>query len=111
MDRGYQGYNLMEYANKNPDLDYLIRVPETNYFSELRDLPKDKFDVDLKVRLSTKSQQYCRIYGWKHLDGPSPFGKPKKDVRWDHEEFCVMRYRAVRFKLMGNRDVLPRAEI
>lgn len=103
MDRGYQGYNLMEYANKNPDLDYLIRVPETNYFSELRDLPKDKFDVDLKVRLSTKSQQYCRIYGWKHLDGPSPFGKPKKDVRWDHEEFCVMRYRAVRFKLKTGR--------
>ena len=98
-DRGYQGYNLMEYVNKNPDLDYLIRVPETNYFSELKKLPKDKFDVDLEVRLSTRSAQYCKIYNWKHLDGPSPFGKPKKSVNWDHEEFCVMHYRAVRFGL------------
>lgn len=98
-DRGYQGYNLMEFVNKNPDLDYIIRVPETNYFSELKKLPKDKFDVDLTVRISTRSQQYCRIYGWKHLAGPSPFGKPKKEVRWDHEEFCTMHYRAVRFGL------------
>lgn len=98
-DRGYQGYNLMEYANKNPDLDYLIRIPETNYFSELKELPKDKFDVDIEVKLSTKSQQFCDLYGWKHIAGPSPFGKPKKDVRWNHEEFCIMHYRAVRFGL------------
>lgn len=120
-DRGYQGYNLMEYANKNPDLDYLIRVPETNYFSELKKLPKDKFDVDLEVRLSTKSQQYCKIYGWKHVDGPSRFGKPKKDVNWDHEEICVMHYRAVRFGLKTGktetivtslpRDKFPPGEI
>ena len=98
-DRGYQGYNLMEFVNKNPNLDYIIRVPETNYFSELKKLPKDKFDVDLEVRLSTRSAQYCKIYNWKHVDGPSRFGKPKKDVNWDHEEFCTMHYRAVRFGL------------
>ena len=67
--------------------------------SELKKLPKDKFDVDLEVRLSTRSAQYCKIYNWKHSDGPSPFGKPKKSVNWDHEEFCVMHYRAVRFGL------------
>lgn len=102
-DRGYQGYNLMEYINKNPDLEYLIRVPSIGYFSEMRGLPLDNLDVDLEVKLSTRSQKYCDIYGWKHVEGPSPFGKPKKEVRWDHEEFCVMRYRVVRFKLKSGK--------
>jgi len=102
-DRGYQGYNLMEYVNKNPNLEYLIRVPNVGYFSEISRLPMKNLDIDLEVRLSTKSQRYCDIYGWKHIEGPSPFGKPKKDVRWDHEEFCIMRYRAVRFMLKNGK--------
>ena len=79
-DRGYPSYNLIEYLNRNPLLDYLIRVPNTNSFKEVSELPMEELDRDITVRLSTKSQQFCNAYGYRKV-----VGKPKLNkiaARW-----------------------------
>ncbi|SFU73936.1 IS4 family transposase [Butyrivibrio sp. INlla21] len=102
-DRGYPSYNLVEYLNRNPLLDYLIRVPNTNTFKEVSELPMEELDKDITVRLSTKSQQFCNAYGYRKVVGRPKFVDDlKKTVTWDFEETAEITYRVVRFKISGN---------
>lgn len=52
-DRGYPSYNLIEYLHRQPLFEYLIRVPNTNTFKEVSELPMEELDRDITVRLST----------------------------------------------------------
>ena len=104
-DRGYPGYNLLEHVNRNPNMEFLIRVPNRNTFKEITELPLADIDKVIEVTVSTKSMQHCKIYGYRHVDGPSPFGKDKKKISWDFgNEPCKIRYRVVRFKIANRGD-------
>lgn len=104
-DRGYPGYNLLEHVNRNSNMEFLIRVPNKNTFKEITELPLADIDKVIEVTVSTKSMQHCKIYGYRHVDGPSPFGKDKKKVTWDFgNEPCKIRYRVVRFKIADRGD-------
>lgn len=41
-DRGYPSYNLIEYLHRQPLFEYLIRVPNTNTFKEVSELPMEE---------------------------------------------------------------------
>lgn len=99
-DRGYPSYNLVEYLNRNPLLEYLIRIPNTNSFKEVSELPEEELDKDITVRLSTKSQQFCNAYGYRKVIGKPKFvDRLKNSVTWDFEETAEITYRVVRFKI------------
>ena len=99
-DRGYISYNLLEYIKRNGRFEFLFRTPNRNTFKEISDLPMEELDADVTVTVCSRSQQYCDIYGYRHMAGDSPFGKNKKRVNWDFgKEPSELRYRVVRFQL------------
>ena len=99
-DRGYISYNLLEYIKRNGRFEFLFRTPNRNTFKEINDLPMEELDIDVTVTVCSRSQQYCDIYGYRHLAGESPFGKDKKRVNWDFgKEPSKLYYRVVRFQL------------
>ncbi|MBP5297807.1 MAG: IS4/IS5 family transposase, partial [Lachnospiraceae bacterium] len=99
-DRGYPSYNLIGYLDKQPLFEYLIRVPNTNTFKEVSELPMEELDRDITVKLSTKSQQFCNAYGYRKVVGKPKFSDElKNSVTWDFEETAEIKYRVVRFKI------------
>ena len=85
-DRGYTSYNMIEHIRRNPDLDYVIRAPHSSTFREINELPFEEVDIDVSINVSTKSQQFCKIYGYRKLQGePKPGYQRKQKPTWDFE--------------------------
>ena len=102
MDRGYSGFNMVEHCNRYGGY-YVIRSPLTSTIKEISGLPDEPCDIDIEVKVSTKSQQFCDIYGYRKLNvhkGRKEEYSYKTSVsQWDFEEKCVIRFRACKFKI------------
>lgn len=99
-DRGYYSYDLIETVNRNPRLEYVFRTSNKNSFKEINELPMKELDKDVEITVSTLSQNLCNLRGYRHIDGPSPYGKKKQHIAWHHKEnVCTIRYRIVRFRI------------
>ncbi|MBR1641898.1 MAG: IS4 family transposase [Butyrivibrio sp.] len=99
-DRGYPSYNLIGHLDRQSLLEYLIRMPNSNTFKEVSELPMKELDMDITVRLSTRSQQFCDAYGYRKVVGKPKFvDELKNSVTWDFEETSEITYRVVRFKI------------
>ncbi len=102
MDRGYSGFNMIEHCNRFGGY-YVIRFPISNTIKEINDLPDEPCDIDLEIKVSTKSQQFCDLYGYRHIN----VHKGKKDEysdktvtsQWDFEEKCTVKFRACKFRI------------
>ncbi len=104
MDKGYSGYNMIEHGNRYGGY-YVIRFPISNTIKELCDLPDKPCDVDIEIRVSTKSKQFCDIYKYRHIQvrkgkkADDEYSENTDDTRWDFEEKCVVKFRACKFKI------------
>ena len=100
-DRGYMGYNFFETL-KRLGVKFVCRVKNAGW-TELRELPDTRFDIDKAVELrisQTVDDRKAFAAGTaKWISGPSKYGKEKKQVNWDYESPFVFRYRCVRFVL------------
>lgn len=107
MDRGYSGYNMIEHCNRYGGY-YVIRFPLTGTIKEIVELSDSPHDKDIEVRVSTKSKQFCDLYGYRKINTC----KNKKGVysdktsasQWDFEEKCIVRFRVCKFKISSNGE-------
>ncbi len=112
MDRGYDGYNMFEHANRFGGY-YVIRCQNgANAIAEIRDLPDVEMDKWLHLKVTTSSKSKYKKLGYKHLRVPKKdYGKELSEKtryqRWDFEEVCIIRLRIVKFQLdNGTWEVL-----
>ena len=99
-DRGYFGYNIIGYFDRNKELEYVVRSPHgPSMFKDVTKLPMEELDVDIETTVSTAPKSVCDMYGYVKVDGKSPYGKEKKNVNWDFESICKLKYRVVRVLL------------
>ena len=106
MDRGYMSYNMMETVNRNPNLDYVIRVTNGSTFKAIQNLLLAEIDKDCSVVIRTVSSWYDPNDSENVLlSGESTKGKEKKIVSWHYEDNVRMNYRVVRFKINDNPDL------
>ena len=101
MDRGYYGFNMIEHCNRSGGY-YVICVP-VSCIKEIAALPDESCDVDMEIKVSTKSNQFCQIYGYhkiniqKHPD--KEYSDKTVNTRWDFEEKCLIKFRVCKFKI------------
>lgn len=102
MDRGYSGYNMVEHGNRYGGY-YVIRSPLTSTIKEISGLPDEPCDMDMEIKISTKSQQFCDIYGYRKLNvrkGKKETYSEKTSVsQWDFEEKCIVKFRVCKFRI------------
>lgn len=81
-DRGYVSINLIEYINRKPNLEYLIRV-HSKWLLEVQNLPMTDLDTDIsfeiRTTLTNADKELYKTGQAKYLIGKSKFGKPKKE--------------------------------
>ena len=113
MDRGYDGFNMIETCNRLLDCHYIIRT-KTGYggIREIANLPDKECDVEMTFKV-TSSGQFYKIYkdtipnlhlikhAKKHYK--ETFSKNTKDRRWDFEQVCDITCRVVKFRI-NNSD-------
>ncbi len=101
MDRGYFGFNMIEHCNRSGGY-YAMRVP-VSCIKEITALPDEACDIDLEIKVSTKSNQFCQIYGYhkiniqKHPD--KEYSENTSNTRWDFEEKCIIGFRVCKFRI------------
>lgn len=102
MDRGYSGFNMIEHCNRYGGY-YVIRSPLASTIKEIMELPDEPCDRDIEVKVSTKSQQFCDIYGYRKISvhkGKKDGYSDKTNVsQWDFEEKCTVKFRVCKFKI------------
>ena len=101
MDRGYYGFNMIEHCNHSGGY-YVMRVP-VNCIKEIGAMSDETQDIDMEIKVSTKSNQFCQLYGYhkinvqKHPD--KEYSENTANTRWDFEEKCVIKFRVCKFKI------------
>lgn len=113
MDRGYDGFNMIETCNRLPDCHYIIRTKagRCGGIREIANLPDKECDVKMTFRVTTSNRYYVT-----HKDSESlhliqhakkhykeTLSKNTKDRRWDFEQFCNVKCRVVKFRI-NNSD-------
>ena len=103
MDRGYSGFNMIEHCNRYGGY-YVIRNPISNTIKEISVLPDEPCDVDFEIKVSTKSQQWCDIYGYRKINAcrnkkQNPNDYVTDFTQWDFEEKCVIKFRVCKFQI------------
>lgn len=109
MDRGYDGFNMIENCNRLSNCHYVIRTKVgKGGIREIGALPDAECDIDMVFRVTTSNHYYtqnrksdpdlhCILHTKKHHK--QTFSKNTVDRRWDFEQFCKIRCRVVKFKI------------
>ena len=112
MDRGYDGFNIVETCNRLPDCYYIIRTKAgLGGIREIANFPDKECDVEMTFRVTTSNRYYVTHkdteslhliqHAKKHYK--ETFSKNTKDRRWDFEQFCNVKCRVVKFRI-NNSD-------
>lgn len=113
MDRGYDGFNMIETCNRLPNCHYVIRTKAGKFggIREIANLPDKERDVEMAFRVTTSNRYYVTHkdteslhliqHAKKHYK--ETFSKNTKDRRWDFEQFCNVKCRVVKFRI-NNSD-------
>lgn len=113
MDRGYDGFNMIETCNRLPNCHYIIRTKAGKFggIREIANLPDRECDVEMTFRVTTSNRYYVTPkdteslhliqHAKKHYK--ETFSKNTKDRRWNFEQFCNVKCRVVKFRI-NNSD-------
>ena len=108
MDRGYDGFNMIEHGNRlNDEGYYVIRTKAGNGgIREIAELPDRECDVEMEFKVTTSGHYYnthpeeslhlIRHAKKHHKKYLSP---NTKDQRWDFKQFENIKCRVVKFKI------------
>lgn len=113
MDRGYDGFNMIENCNRLENCNYIIRTKTgRGGIKEIAELPDKECDVEMEFEVVTSNKYYVD----NHKENPhlhlifSPkkhhkkyFSPNTKNQRWDFEWRCKVRCRVVKFRI-NNAD-------
>ncbi|RGE17115.1 IS4 family transposase [Desulfotomaculum sp. OF05-3] len=111
MDRGYDGFNMIETCNRLSDCYYIIRTKAGKFggIREITNLPDKECDMEMTFRVTTSNHYYNQHH---NTDEPSLHlvnhykrqyksvrSKNTKDQRWDFEQFVNVKCRVVKFRI------------
>jgi len=111
MDRGYDGFNMIEHCNRINNCSYIIRGKATkknSTFREIEALPDAECDEDIEVVITTSqtyySQQKNNIPNLHRINCPTKSHKKDRSSKtyyqtWDFEQNCKIKFRVVKFKI------------
>ena len=101
MDRGYYGFNMIEHCNRYGGF-YVMRVP-VNCIKEIAALPDESCDIDMEIKVSTKSMQFCQLYGYHKINvqknPDKKYSENTANTHWDFDEKCIINFRVCKFKI------------
>ena len=108
MDRGYDGFNMIENCNHIENCNYVIRTKAGHGgIKEIANLPDRECDVEMDFKVTTSNRYYILNKDEEilHLIS-SPKNHYKKyfspntmNQRWDFCQFCHVKCRAVKFRI------------
>ena len=116
MDRGYSGYNMIEHCNRYGGY-YVIRFPISNTFKDINELADEPCDMDAEIKISTKSKQWCDLYGYRKLNvrknkkSDDAYSEQTKDAQWDFEDKCIVGFRVCKFQINKEESEKPTWEV
>lgn len=108
MDRGYDGFNMIETLNRIPNCYYIIRTKAGHGgIREIGALPDKDCDKEMTFRVTTSNAYYVT---WKDTENIHMINHSKrhykkymspntKQQRWDFEQFCNVKCRVVKFRI------------
>ncbi len=103
-DRGYESYNTFAHFLENPNVDFLIRVKQSqSAMREIKKLPMMELDTDVSFTITTtqtnvdKENGYILLQKHKHTD--KQYSANTRNKRWDFPSPYPMKFRVVRFLL------------
>ena len=109
MDRGYDGFNMIEYCNRlNGDGYYVIRTKVGHgVIREIAELPDKECDVEMEFKVTTSGQYYKQhkdeeaLHLVKHFNNPHTkyYSPNTKNQRWDFKQFENIKCRVVKFQI------------
>ena len=111
MDRGYDGFNMIEHCNRKENCFYIIRGKATKKNStmkELEALPESECDVDIEADITTSGtfyRQYKNTNPRLHfIDRPTKrhketYSENTRIRMWDFENKCTVKFRVVKFRI------------
>ena len=115
MDRGYDGFNMIETCNRLPNCHYIIRTKAGKFggIREIANLPDRECDVEMTFRVTTSNHYYTQHHNTDEPDlhlvnhrkrqYKDVRSKNTKDQRWDFEQFVNVKCRVVKFRI-NNSD-------
>lgn len=109
MDRGYDGFNMIETLNRIENCNYIIRTKAGNCgIKEIQRLPHEECDKDMTFEITT-SRTFFRAWRkekphLKYMRHPMRHYKEERsengdNKRWDFEQHCFVKCRVVKFKI------------
>ncbi len=114
MDRGYTGFNMIENCNRYGGY-YIIRSLLKNTIKEIIELPEGPCDKDVSVKVSTKSIQFCELYGYRKMNvrknKKADYSENTVNTRWDFEEKCTVKFRVCKFQINDPESEKPTWEV
>lgn len=109
MDRGYDGFNMIENLNRLENCNYIIRTKAgKGGIKEIAELPDEECDIEMIFEVVSSNKYYID----NHKENPylhlvnSPkkhykkyFSPNTKNQRWDFEWRCLVKCRIVKFRI------------
>jgi len=108
MDRGYDGFNMIENCNRIEGCNYVIRTKAgLGSIKEITNLPDKECDVEMDFKVTTSNKYYMT---YKNTETIHLINSPKrhykkyfspntKNQRWDFGQFCHVKCRVVKFRI------------
>lgn len=111
MDRGYDGFNMIENCNRLKNCHYLIRTRNHAGIKEIAQLPDQECDTSIACRVTTSNRYYIthkdteNIHLINHHWHQYKIHRSKytKDRQWDFSVFCTVKFRVCKFKITSNK--------
>lgn len=108
MDRGYDGFNMIENCNCIEDCYYVIRT-KAGYggIKEIANLPDKEYDVEMDFYVTTSNRFYMQNKDKMNIhlvNSPKKhhkkyFSLNTKNQRWDFEQRCHVKCRVCKFRI------------
>jgi len=113
MDRGYDGFNMIENCNRLKNCNYVIRTKSgKGGIKEIAELPAKECDVEMEFEVVTSNKYYSDNHKnnpyLHYVNAPKKhykkyFSPATKNQRWDFEWRCMVKCRVVKFRI-NNAD-------
>lgn len=108
MDRGYDGFNMIENCNRIEDFYYVIRT-KAGYggIKEIANLPDKECDIEMDFYVTTSNRFYMQNKDKMNIhlvNSPKKhhkkyFSLNTKNQRWDFEQSCHVKCRVCKFRI------------
>ena len=106
MDRGYNGFNMIEHCNRTPNLKFVFRDRVTSgTIKEILELPAEECDRDVSVTVTTKTKiananpSYRKINTLPKKAHTPKYSKATRYSKWEFEDVVTINFRVCKFRI------------